>query len=75
MRLALAFAFHELNLHRISLKVYQDNARAIRAYEKCGFQHEGRLRKARYRKGAYYDELIMSILQHEFSGSDQTDGA
>ena len=62
----LGFAFDELNLHRISLKVYEDNDRAIRAYEKSGFQHEGRLRDAIYRKGRYYDEMVMSVLCHEF---------
>jgi diamine N-acetyltransferase len=62
----LRFAFHELNLHRVSLKVYEDNARAIRAYEKCGFKHEGRLREAIYRKGSYYGEMVMGILRPEF---------
>jgi UDP-4-amino-4,6-dideoxy-N-acetyl-beta-L-altrosamine N-acetyltransferase len=62
----LGLAFEELNLHRVSLKVYEDNARAIRAYEKSGFQHEGCLRDAIYRKGRYYDELVMSVLRHEF---------
>ena len=62
----LRFAFHELNLHRVSLQVYEDNGRAIRAYEKCGFQHEGRYREAIYRKGTYYDALIMSVIRREF---------
>lgn len=66
IRALLGFAFYDLNLHRVSLKVYEDNPRAIRAYEKSGFQHEGRLRQAIYRKGAYYDELMMSILRPEF---------
>jgi RimJ/RimL family protein N-acetyltransferase len=62
-----------MNLHRVFLKVYEDNPKAIRAYEKCGFQHEGRLRQAIYRKGRYYDELLMSVLSHEFKGTRQTD--
>jgi len=66
IRTLLRFAFDEMNLHRVFLKVYEDNSRAIRAYEKCGFQHEGRLRQAIYRKGRYYDELLMSVLSHEF---------
>jgi RimJ/RimL family protein N-acetyltransferase len=66
IRTLLRFAFDELNLHRVYLKVYEDNTRGIRAYEKCGFQCEGRLREAVYRKGRYYDELILSVLRHEF---------
>ena len=72
VRTALRFAFETMNLHRVSLRVYEDNARAIRTYEKCGFQHEGRAREAIFRKGRYYDELRMGILRREFanSGSD-----
>jgi len=46
--------------------VYEDNARGIRAYEKCGFKHEGQLREAIYRRGKYYDELVMRVLSYEF---------
>jgi RimJ/RimL family protein N-acetyltransferase len=69
IRTLLRFGFEEMNLHRVYLCVYEDNARGIRAYEKCGFRHEGRLREANYRKGRYYDELIMGILRHEFAAA------
>jgi UDP-4-amino-4,6-dideoxy-N-acetyl-beta-L-altrosamine N-acetyltransferase len=67
IRTLLRFAFEEMNLHRVSLRVYEDNARGIHAYEKCGFRIEGRLREAIYRKGRYYDELIMGVLRCEFT--------
>jgi RimJ/RimL family protein N-acetyltransferase len=66
VRTLLRFAFQEMNLHRVFLQVRDDNARGIRAYEKCGFQHEGRLREAIYSNGRYYDELWMGILRQEF---------
>lgn len=66
IRVLLRFGFHSLNLHRIFLRVHSDNARGIRAYEKCGFQHEGRGREAIFKNGRYYDELRMSILADEF---------
>lgn len=66
VRALLRFAFQEMNLHRIHLRVFEDNARGIRAYEKCGFKREGCMREAVFRKGRYYDELRMSILCHEF---------
>jgi UDP-4-amino-4,6-dideoxy-N-acetyl-beta-L-altrosamine N-acetyltransferase len=66
VRTALRFAFETMNLHRVSLRVYEDNARGIRTYEKCGFQHEGRAREAIFRQGRYYDELRMGVLRREF---------
>ena len=33
----LTFAFFELELQKVRLKVYDFNARAIKCYEKCGF--------------------------------------
>jgi len=66
VRLLVRFAFQTLNLHRVYLQVYENNARAIRAYEHAGFVHEGRLRQARFQDGRYVDVLIMSILRSEW---------
>lgn len=71
IRTLLGFAFHEMNLHRIYLRVYEDNARGIHAYEKCGFRHEGCMREAVFRKGRYYNELRMGILDYEFVAERQ----
>ena len=65
----LSFAFAQMNLHRISLTVFEYNARALRCYEKCGFKAEGRLRRAHFHDGRYYDELIMGVLSDEFQSS------
>jgi RimJ/RimL family protein N-acetyltransferase len=65
IRTALHFAFEDMNLHRVYLRVREDNARGIGAYEKCGFQHEGRMREAIYSHARYYDEVLMGILRHE----------
>jgi RimJ/RimL family protein N-acetyltransferase len=62
----LGWAFGYLNLNRVSLRVYDYNERAIRCYQKCGFQHEGTMRQACYRDGQYHDEHIMGILRAEF---------
>ena len=61
-RLALGYGFEQLGLHRISLTVLADNARAIAAYERCGFVVEGRLRHTLRRDGMWHDDLAMAIL-------------
>src|SRR3972149_768293 len=66
MLLMLQHGFETLNLHRIYLKVYATNPRAIRSYEKVGFVHEGRLREAHYADGVYADDLVMSMLRPEW---------
>lgn len=70
VRALLGFAFREMNLHRVFLRVFEDNVRAIRCYEKCGFQHEGRLREAEFSNGRYRDELLMGILCSEFLATE-----
>jgi RimJ/RimL family protein N-acetyltransferase len=62
MKIALRYAFTELNLRRVTLTVFEYNPRAIRSYEKTGFQHEGRLRGALLRDGKRWDMLYMGIL-------------
>ncbi|MEJ2707632.1 MAG: GNAT family protein [Anaerolineales bacterium] len=66
MGLLLKFGFETLNLNRIFLEVFEDNKRAIRAYEKAGFVHEGRKRQAIYKGGRYKDILLMSVLRSEW---------
>ena len=70
MRLLLAFAFNELNLHRVQLTVFSYNARAIALYEKMGFQREGVFREFMQRDGARHDMLLYGLLRHEWAGRD-----
>lgn len=70
IRLALKHGFANMNLHRIYLRVYESNLRAIRSYEKAGFLLEGKMREAQYMNGKYVDVLLMSILRHEWQHED-----
>ena len=65
-RAMLDLAFGEMNLHRVFLRVNDDNARGIRCYEKVGFQREGVSRDAVFHTGVYHDQYVMSILETEF---------
>lgn len=42
IRAVTGYAFDELGLKRVFLKVYPDNSRAIRVYEKCGYREYDR---------------------------------
>lgn len=66
MRLIVDHGFSTLNLHRIWLRVNAKNLRGIRAYDKAGFQYEGKYRQAEYQHGCYYDIHIMSVLKDEW---------
>lgn len=67
MKLLLDLGFLEINLHRISLRVFSFNSRAIKLYEKLGFQQEGRSRESIFRDGKWHDIIHMSILQSEYA--------
>ncbi|MGA9227666.1 MAG: GNAT family protein [Mesobacillus sp.] len=68
LKLILRYAFHELNLHRVGLDVIDYNHGAIRAYQKAGFQIEGRMRQAVHRDGRIHDQIAMGILRSEWEG-------
>ncbi|RYE28848.1 MAG: N-acetyltransferase, partial [Hyphomicrobiales bacterium] len=62
VRMMTEFAFRDRNLQRVSLKVFANNARAIRAYEKAGLQTEGLLRRAAFIDGHWQNEVVMAVL-------------
>jgi RimJ/RimL family protein N-acetyltransferase len=66
MRLALRYAFTELNLQRVSLALHSYNERGLRSYEKAGFRLEGRTRSDQLREGRRTDTLWMGILRDEW---------
>jgi RimJ/RimL family protein N-acetyltransferase len=66
-RALLSFAFRSLGLERVYLTTAaEDNERAIRSYQKVGFQVEGRMRSAYRGFLGLHDALLMSILRSEW---------
>jgi RimJ/RimL family protein N-acetyltransferase len=65
-RLLLDYSFNLLNLHSVMLGVFSFNQRAIRSYQKLGFQMIGRRREARLIGGRPYDVIFMDMLESEF---------
>ncbi|MCG7317866.1 MULTISPECIES: GNAT family N-acetyltransferase [Brevibacillus] len=66
LKLLLDYAFLELNLHRVSLRVFSFNKKAIALYERMGFKHEGISREYIFRDGKWSDVFHMGILQREY---------
>lgn len=62
MEAVIDIADNWINLQRLELTVYTDNARAIRLYERLGFLREGVLRRYAFRDGEYVDAMTMARL-------------
>ena len=73
-RTLLAFGFGTLGLERVWLTVDLDNARAIRSYEKVGFQREGVMRRSRRVLGGMTDAVFMAILRDEWEAAQAGKG-
>lgn len=66
LQLALKFAFHELNLYRITLTIFSYNKVSIALAEKLGFVREGAFREHISRDGQRYDMLLYGLLRPEW---------
>ena len=62
-RYVLDYAFDALNRNRVHLTVLATNPRAIAVYEKLGFEREGVMRQAQFKRGAYIDVVVMGKLR------------
>jgi len=63
----LMYAFDDLALHRASLGVLEENARAVRSYEALGFRHEGKRREALLLDTGWEDTLMMGLLEPQLN--------
>lgn len=65
-RLTVDYGIRELNLHRISLEVYDFNPRARHVYEKVGFVYEGTGRDALRFDEEWIDVHFMAVLSPDW---------
>ena len=63
MEAAIDMADNWLNLKRVELDVYTDNARAIHLYKNFGFEIEDTRRALSFREGEYVDAYAMSRMR------------
>lgn len=64
-KLMISYAFGELKLHKLKLRVLADNERAKKSYEKAGFIQEAYLKDEVYLQGGYRDVILMALLNPE----------
>ena len=60
------YAFDQLNLRRIRLRVLANNSVAISLYQKLGFKKEGTLREEQFRNGVYIDVHLFGLLKADY---------
>ena len=75
IRTLCRFGFHQMNLHRIYLRVFSYNERARHCYLAAGFVAEGTLREAHYARGRYHDVHLMGLLRPEYDALESAAGA
>lgn len=73
-KLMIEYAFVHLKLHRLFLRVFADNDRAIRSYEKAGFVKEAYLKDDVLIDGQYRDIILMAVLNPEESDKAEMEG-
>lgn len=66
VRLATAFAFDTVGLHRIEAYVSPRNGGSVTVLEKSGYSREGLLRKILYINGVWEDHYIYAMLEDDF---------
>lgn len=67
----MARAFEHHGAHRFWLDVFDTNTRARHLYAAYGFREEGTMREAILRDGEYHTLVLMSLLDREYTASQQ----
>jgi RimJ/RimL family protein N-acetyltransferase len=71
LRLLIRFAFHELNLYRLTAYIAAYNAVALHMFTKAGFTQEVCRRQAINRDGQRWDMLHLGILREDWEQAEQ----
>lgn len=66
IRLLLKICFLELDMHKVSLRVFSYNEEAVRLYERVGFAREATFREKVYAMGRRWDDYEYGMLRVEY---------
>ena len=61
-RMMLEYAFENLKLHKVMLRVLAGNVRAQKSYEHAGFQKEAYLKDEVFLNGEFQDVILMACI-------------
>ncbi len=67
------FAFSELELHRIEIRILSDNEKSKGVPIRLGFQKEGVLRQAIWLNNRYHDMEIFGLLESQWTNMKKVD--
>jgi RimJ/RimL family protein N-acetyltransferase len=63
----MRYAFDELGLERLDGDIIEFNAASYRLYvEKCGWREEGRQRRWHYRRGRFWDRIVVGVTREDY---------
>ena len=60
------YLFESINVHTIYAKVGEYNETSLIAAQKAGYKITGRIPESLYRKGKYWDNILLAITKDEF---------
>jgi RimJ/RimL family protein N-acetyltransferase len=69
VRVLCYYGFAVRGLHRLQLETLTDNRPMIATATRCGFVVEGTSRQAAWVDGAFVDEVVLGLLDHEWSAA------
>ncbi len=64
-RIIIHYAFEQLGLHKLMLRLLADNKQAYKSYEKAGFVQEAYLKDEVYLEGTYKDVIYMAVINQK----------
>lgn len=62
------YVFEELHFERLEAHMIEYNDTSIRHAKFCGWKDEGRLRRWFFRKGRYWDKVVLGITKDDYDG-------
>jgi len=63
----MRYAFDELQLERLDGDIIEYNEASLRLYVgRCGWKEEGRLRRWHFRKGRYWDKIVVGVTRDDY---------
>lgn len=75
VRAVIAFAFDDLDLHRIEASYAPTNERSARLLKGCGFEIEGTVRGSLLINGVWCDHILTSLLNPNWRGTGRVERA